>query len=229
MPPEILDYIFHFVLNRLILQLVCKEWYECIEFLYPYRKYISAKKYIKKILVDGHLNILKWINPPHENYVCDTAVREGHLHILQWGYENCYPSYNLDCVKVAQNGHLHILKWARANDYDWDEEVCTAAAEAGHLHIVKWIVENNYDYSLMAKYVAIQKEHMDIVLYFAFREANDINQLHLIMLKWFRHNREMTAKILYMASQEGLLNTKINTLNMDICKYTVIEGQIYIL
>merc|ERR1712232_289168 len=73
------------------------------------------------------------------SFTCQYAARWGHLHVLQWLYneENCEWD---ECISLAaaSGGHLEVLQWLRANGCPWNRDVCLAVAAYGHLKSLKW-------------------------------------------------------------------------------------------
>ena len=46
----------------------------------------------------------------------------GHLEILKWARENGCPWNEDTYSSAAKNGHLEVLKWLRENRCPWDKD-----------------------------------------------------------------------------------------------------------
>jgi len=76
----------------------------------------------------------------HCLYLCETAIENGHLHILRWAIKNGYKlSYKYISLAIKY-GHLHILKWVVKKGYF---NICIThineAIEYGHTDIERWL------------------------------------------------------------------------------------------
>ncbi|KAL3662206.1 hypothetical protein V7S43_012537 [Phytophthora oleae] len=95
------------------------------------------------------------------------AVRNGHVHILQWlsdfHADRCYWCRALHNAVV--NGQLAVVKWLHING----TEGCSTyamdmAAEGGHLDVVKWLHENRTEgCTTNAMTYAASHGHLDVV------------------------------------------------------------------
>ena len=78
----------------------------------------------------------------HQEYLCRTAARGGHLEKLQEFRANGRPWGVMTCAMAAGHGHLEVLHWARANGCLWAGRTCAYAARGGHLEVLQWAREN---------------------------------------------------------------------------------------
>lgn len=98
----------------------------------------------------GHLDILQWLwaqGCPCYYNICSTAVRHGQLEILRWLRSkglSCYSSLYYD---AANFGHLEVLRWLRAQGCPWDENACFAAALGGHVHVLEWLETEGFPWT----------------------------------------------------------------------------------
>jgi len=190
---EIVEYcsLFSFVLEKSGLFLVTK----------------NISKRSRKNLVffaarEGYLSLLKWCRN-NNNYcgheiVSENAAMGGHLHVLQWLYENklCYMS--IIPSAAAKEGHLHVLKWAKDHGYtSFTPHVCERAAYGGHLEIIKWLWINNCRWTESVSFSAARNGHLDILKWEKDNGCITWNPGlydsascggHLEIIKWLREN-----------------------------------------
>jgi hypothetical protein len=90
---------------------------------------------------DGNLSMLQWLHSrehelwTHEDEgvcdICETAVENGHIHLLQWAMsEGCPCRTDRDgqlCVTAAQSGHAEILCWLVVNAYPFNVDACLSS------------------------------------------------------------------------------------------------------
>jgi hypothetical protein len=99
-------------------------------------------------IVNGHLDILKWSFahgcPMDFDTALSDAARNGHIHILDWLWENfrSFCSTSLVFFNAAEKGHLEALRWAKRHFCSWDQLVLRRAAFFGHLDALKWMKRN---------------------------------------------------------------------------------------
>lgn len=142
--------------------------------------YISAAE-------NGYLDILKWVSDPINRIRCvkktlpfgviyekdpdptnfiysiwsytvlNSAVKNGHINILQWLRDpsarkngSICPWNKYACIYAARNNQLEVLKWLRdptkrkdGSICDWDHRVCSIASEMGNLEVLKWLRDPN--------------------------------------------------------------------------------------
>jgi hypothetical protein len=79
------------------------------------------------------------------------AAEKGHLDFLKLLSDHFRTSIYIDTICVASEyGHLHIVQWAYDNKFVSDickQEVIHAASRYGHIHILKWGYDN-WDHSI---------------------------------------------------------------------------------
>jgi len=98
-------------------------------------------------------------------YICNNAVKGGHLDCLRYAHENGCPwDYNT-CWRAAENGHLDCLKYARENGCPWDKRTCWFAAEYGHLECLKYAHENGCRWDEYTCSEAAKNGHLDCLKY----------------------------------------------------------------
>ncbi len=78
-----------------------------------------------------------------DNYFCNIAALNGHLHIIKYLKEIGYELDEYVCSFAAFNGHLNIIKWARENKCKWNDETYFNAKTNGHINIIDWLKDNN--------------------------------------------------------------------------------------
>ena len=57
---------------------------------------------------------MKWLRTigiPWSDFVCYSAIKNGHLAVLQWLHQEGASLPKDACNEAAVNGHLEILKW----------------------------------------------------------------------------------------------------------------------
>ena len=75
------------------------------------------------------------------------AVRNGHVHILQWLQElgdfsflpKYRPSPGRETGCAADNGDLDMLQWLHTNGFPWSDNVFLYAAGKGHLLVLQYL------------------------------------------------------------------------------------------
>eukprot|EP01052_Picozoa_sp_SAG31_P036204 SAG31_NODE_4482_length_3197_cov_2.463202_5_plen_114_part_00 len=72
---------------------------------------------------------------------CVGAARGGHVHVLEWCYEQGCANWNArTCRAAAIAGQLDVLKWVEARSLPWSKAECRKmAVELRHPQLVKWI------------------------------------------------------------------------------------------
>ncbi len=96
-------------------------------------------------ICNGHLSLLQWaIDNQNECIEAShaNAIKYGHLHILQW-ITDTYYSVDLGEIAVT-NGQLYILQQQQNRKYRWNFMICSRASINGHLHILQWAHANGY-------------------------------------------------------------------------------------
>jgi hypothetical protein len=92
----------------------------------------------------GHMHILQWAYDQgfsmwHEMAV-DKAAQKGYLDILIWLHTHGGPPLTKQaCVHAAARGDLPMLKWLHAHGCPWTRRACTFAVSNGRLETLKWL------------------------------------------------------------------------------------------
>ncbi len=65
------------------------------------------------------------------------AAGAGQLEIMKHASETM--RINIDCFEAAaKNGHLHVLQWLFQENFPWNERLLCIAAINGQLEVCKW-------------------------------------------------------------------------------------------
>eukprot|EP00594_Rhizosolenia_setigera_P015229 CAMPEP_0178980314 /NCGR_PEP_ID=MMETSP0789-20121207/26417_1 /TAXON_ID=3005 /ORGANISM="Rhizosolenia setigera, Strain CCMP 1694" /LENGTH=238 /DNA_ID=CAMNT_0020670693 /DNA_START=152 /DNA_END=868 /DNA_ORIENTATION=- len=92
----------------------------------------------------GKLNVMKWFDTKEfdiDEYECaEVAACHGHIHILQWlweekGLELYGGLYNW----AIEGGQLNVMKWLREQEVDWCVYTFKYAAIKGNLDVLQWL------------------------------------------------------------------------------------------
>lgn len=97
----------------------------------------------------GHLHVLQWawdngyVGKQNAKDIISEATTAGHLKILQMMHARGCELTSLVCAEASAQGYFEILRWAVKNNFPWDHEVCYWAAVFGRLDILCWARKNN--------------------------------------------------------------------------------------
>lgn len=69
------------------------------------------------------------------------AAEQGHLGVLQWGWNNGCTRNESTCAAAARGGHLDVLQWLHEEGCAWDALTCCFAAGKGHLRVLQWAMD----------------------------------------------------------------------------------------
>lgn len=89
------------------------------------------------------------------NIICEMAIDNCNLPLLQWAINNNYPCNKNICNETICYSDLDTLKWLRKNGYDWDENFCIQAIEHDRFDMLKWAIENGCLWGKKRAYVLI--------------------------------------------------------------------------
>lgn len=146
----------------------------------------------------GHLDVLKWLRSIFKQYhpCYGPAADNGHLHILQYGFQMSIHMCGIDFVeRAAQNGHLNVVEWLWNHGHRSECAIKYSAA-AGHLPIVQYLYERTNRVIYGALCGPIRCGYIEIIEYLCgagytphsdeFRYAVLWGRLEV--LKWFHQN-----------------------------------------
>lgn len=104
----------------------------------------------------GQVDVLSWLVSVGETWtdeagedddLCGDAVDRGHVHTLEWLWENGYPWQEKTddlCERAVKHGHVDVLKWLSRNGVPWqplEEKICFTAIQFGRTAILEWLIE----------------------------------------------------------------------------------------
>ena len=123
----------------------------------------------------GNLDVVHWIcdnnhNGAVWNYAVHNVALGGHLHVLEWAYEQKNKDLSSIYTSAAKGGHIHVLEWAqqkkiKVGDGDrWDiADVPNAAAKGGHRKTLEWLRNNGFEWGSFTCAGATEGGHLDIL------------------------------------------------------------------
>lgn len=175
------------------------------EFLIPYS---PIRHSWKELALRGCLEGLQWSYRRKKGVFSKRfllyAVRNGHLHVLEWFYENFGPfgSLKKELIRSCEYGHLHIVRWLHDHDSspnnDHGPSLMNIAAENGHLHIVQWLHRHRTEgCTYQAMDLAASNGHLEMVQWLhahrtegcssgAMDYASEMG--HLNVVQWLHEN-----------------------------------------
>lgn len=125
-----------------------------LKYLDAYCPIDSKTQGIDKAIARGDLEMVKWLYAHGFKFTNDAtrnAAEHGHLHILQWLYNNIPLMGGSTAImdSAAVHNHLVIVKWLHENKYGG----CTGtalgtAARKGYLEMVQWLIANRSEFGV---------------------------------------------------------------------------------
>jgi hypothetical protein len=108
-------------------------------------------------VLGGELESVKWLhNKGIRGELQYFAALKGHLHIMEWGYENGYDFLSLQIYRHAiLLGRMDIIVWAFARNTPLPPNISIIAAQYGFLEMVKF----SYNPSCMDEICATAAEN----------------------------------------------------------------------
>ena len=156
------------------------------------------------------------------------AVENGHIHILQYVYDNLPISYFIPSNIMdiaAEKGDIAIMKLIHEKQGNKSYNAVSTAAAAGQLDAVKFLCENNYSFGSEAAGLAIKGGHISIVKYLIEKD-NRLNTNYLLneaarrgqleILKYLRQKR--------FPWDESIYYNSIKEKQMSILQYAFENG-----
>lgn len=70
----------------------------------------------------------------------DVAVRHGHLHVIEYFYNQGFPLTQWCYELAAERGLLQVLEYLHSKNVPWGPMVCLQAASAGQLDALKFLI-----------------------------------------------------------------------------------------
>ena len=179
---------------------------------------------------EGNLDVLRWVNDKDLKSVdwvrvFNKAARGGHLHVLEWIFEEKY-IYMSGIYKCAvEGGHVNVLQWARKKRIwsdngrdDCDYSLSYIAAREGDHATLEWLRNNDFDWERDTCSGAASGGHLET-------------------LKWLRaEGCEWGSSVYTCAAENGNLpilkwasENGLTTENTDVCAYFAKEGNLEML
>ncbi len=119
------------------LQIIAKENKNIFNWVLP----------IDIVCVKGNLDIIKWfisIGRFPNAFSVGLLADEGHLHCLEYLYENYNLLPNTSSANwAAESGHIHILEWLEERGVLPNNIGALSAAVASQLPVLNWLAERN--------------------------------------------------------------------------------------
>lgn len=156
----------------------------------------------------GHLDVLIWASRNGcmlDGYTIVSAINEGHLHILQWMYDNNYKFYNWTYYYIlsAEKGHMNILRWLYGLSCSLDKSnvrmyilsASYAAIRKGHMSVFDWCLGNGCMINRTHSECAVENGNITALKWLIERGceidsltcANSAMNGNIDMLKWLRN------------------------------------------
>lgn len=182
--------------------------FEVAEFLvdYGYEPDRMQRERIAKAVTRGDLALVKWVHSigfmgGAPGWIEEAALA-GHLHIVQWLYNNA-PGISRDGYAMdsaARNGHLNVVRWLHVNRRDeCSADAMDGAAAGGHLAVVQWLDRHRSEgCTTQAMNRAAASGHLDVVKWLHENRFEGCTPLamnsaaangHLEVVKWLDANR----------------------------------------
>lgn len=128
--------------KELSLEFICAEHHEMARWLHKTWNTFTFTSWRPRAIDEGNLYALRYVFKKDDRLLL-RAIYGGHLHILQWLYEQKMSLESpLYCEIAAATGQLALLKWLREHGAPWDERTCYEAVSEGHLDVLVWAVAN---------------------------------------------------------------------------------------
>lgn len=178
---------------------------DVVRWLYEYTG--DAARDLSRVMIyavrRGNLLLVQWLlanvyqdvpqlSPPTIN----DAARGGHLHVIQWLFDQGYIQHVGDAFRnAAMSGYFDIVKWLVAHDIleNVDEGVSGAAA-SGFSSIVTWLLERNLGLNAhLSMYLAAINGHFEVSQYVHSKGIDSFGEHmmymacergHLDVVKW---------------------------------------------
>lgn len=115
---------------------------------------IFNRRELCKAIERGDLMMVQWLYARHFASSGDpmtASAKHGHLHILQWLYENFHDDEAGATTDVmnhaAENNHLEVVLWLHANRTEGcSDQAMVMAARNGHLQMVQWLHDSRAEF-----------------------------------------------------------------------------------
>lgn len=101
-----------------------------------------------------------------DDQACPKAAEQGHLPCLQFLRANGFPWKVLTLENAAFGGHIHVLNWAWENNCprgNGIEAISCRAARGGHQHVIEWARDHNCLFSVWTFHFAAAGGNLDIL------------------------------------------------------------------
>ncbi len=122
--------------------------------------------------IKGHLHMLQFIQQ-HDlykekfyTYTTDSsqyAAQYGHIHILQWFYDNKYHLNDNYCLIAADSGQIKVLDWALKHHMFIEFTDYEIIVQNGHIEVLQWLIDNNFKLNTMICKLAVEYNQTDIL------------------------------------------------------------------
>ncbi len=103
--------------------------------------------------IKGHLHMLQFIQQhyfykdkfyTHTTDSSQYAAQYGHLHILQWFYDNKYQLNDNCCLIAADCGQIKVLDWTLKHNIFTEFTDYGIIVQNGHIEVLQWLFDNNF-------------------------------------------------------------------------------------
>lgn len=120
-----------------------------LAYLYGIVDYKDVRLLIDMAAEEGQLDMIIWIHQNESQIPClksamESAIRHGHLNIVEWFYKHRMPNCEYKWINIAaKHGHLDILMVLNEKAYfnDADAHAMNDAAGLGYLDVVIFLSE----------------------------------------------------------------------------------------
>ena len=123
---------------------------------------------------NGNLELVRWLcektlNGSGWDYAAKNVALYGHLHVLEWAYEDKNISISSSIyANAAKGGHIKVLEWARekgigASDFSDQNDVTEYAALGGQCETLDWLRKNGFDWDTTTCAGAAAGGHLELL------------------------------------------------------------------
>lgn len=140
---------------------------DCLKFLHA--RGCSMQGLKLHACAKNHLNCVEYlhsVDPRWDDRTLPTAVRSGHVHVVQYALDHGCPFYGPATHELAARGNLEGLEHAHEHGWTWDRGTCEIAAMKGKLSCLQYAHEHG-GVALTEDVISLAAhwDHLDCIAY----------------------------------------------------------------
>ena len=118
-----------------------------LQYVHIFTNLVLKRNLTEAAAANGHLAVLRWLRErecPWDEEACNQAAERGHMHILNYAFDNNAPMPERDMGmllrKAAKHGHMECVRWMHnVKHCALTHATYDGAASGGQLEMLKWM------------------------------------------------------------------------------------------